>query len=223
MSVLAKIVFLLILIQINCGNPGLRQYLISRTSGGEKAEKAEKITLYDKDNLKIILEATDSESIDEFADNLRIAAQQKYYRLPDLTYFRIRIINKRDVSVILDLYKSEFTNEYKNIFQPLRKADYQKRFTSVSYERFPYDSLYSFYVIRSGDKKPEGDNIYIEKVLPEKPVEISADEEGYQLLPFEFFDPGARQYTFSFSISESEKIEKKFYYRTVRSDDKTDL
>lgn len=215
--------FALLLAFLACGNPDLRQYLVSRSSGGDKSDKAEKVTLYDKNNLKIILEATDPEAIDEFAENLRIAAQQKYYRLPDLTYFRIRVLNKRDNAITLNLFSSVFKNELGTVFQPLGKTDYQKRFTSIAYERFPYDSLYSFYVVRSGDKKPEGDNIYIEKVLPEKAVEISADEEGYQLLPFEFFDPGARLYKFILVISPEEKIEKTFYYRTVRADEKTDL
>lgn len=208
---------------LQCGNPGLNQYLITKSGESPKSEKPDKIQLYEKDKLKIILETPDAESIDEFADKLSIATQQKYYRLPDLTYFRIRIINNRDSSVKINLFNAVFRSEYGNLYTPLKKSEYQKRFTSIAYERFPYDSMYSFYVTRTGNKKPEGENIFLEKVLPEQTVEISADEEGHQLLPFEFFDPGSRLYSFLLVISQEEKIQRDFFYRTNRNDQKNDL
>lgn len=203
------------LVFMSCGNPELHYYLLTKSQTVKKGEKQfPEFKL--KESVILRLSAVTPEEIDNLAERLSIYSEQRYYRLPGLSYIKFRVINKSKENFSFNLFASRFRNDLKEEFPAIGLKEYESRFTSVAYSRFPPEKMYSFYVTREGKKKA-GKEIYLDQIPPGDKVTLKPDSEGFQVVPYERLSIGARQYVFEWKDSGFD-LTVPFFYCTSRAD-----
>lgn len=225
---------------LTCGNPSIRYVLIpvpkkvevngrffnlAKVTNSKKNKTSddgnESVVVYKNDEIKIVITSLDAEELDELAEKLGSYSNQRYYRLPGLRYLKFIISYSGSKKTKLNLFSSYFIDEFGKKYAPFGIKEYQKTYTSSSYSVFDYNYIYSFYFTQKGEVKPEDDEFYVSKVLPEKDVVLQTATEGFQILPYELLSVGSRKYWLHLDINDGEtKIRYPFYYRAIRSDQK---
>ena len=176
------------------------------------------MVLYDDKDIKIIMQNLEPDEIDDMAEELGLYSNQRYYRLPGLSFLKFAIEKKSGSPIKFNYFESYFEDEFKEKYAPITQKAYRKLYTSNSYQRFDYDFIYSFYVIEKEGRKADGDEFFFSKTLPGREVQIDYRMKGFQILPFRQLSVGSRKYMLYLQISSEKKIAIPFYYRPMRSD-----
>lgn len=225
---------------LTCGNPSIRYLLIpvpkkvevngrffnlAKVTNSKKNKTSDddndSVVVYENNEIKIVITSLDAEELDELAEKLGSYSNQRYYRLPGLRYLKFIVSYSGSKKTKLNLFSSYFIDEFGKKYAPFGIEEYQKTYTSSSYSVFDYNYIYSFYFTKKGEVKPEDDEFYVSKVLPEKDVVLQTATEGFQILPYELLSVGSRKYWLHLEINDGEtKIRYPFYYRAIRSDQK---
>lgn len=211
----------------HCGNPQMHYYLIKAGPGlneGISRSNNREVTVIKENGLKISLKPVSDTDIDVFADRLELPVTRRTYRLPSLTYLKFVIENDSEKSQIIGLNDAVFSAGEQSgrgmSFTVVNRSEYRKRYTSAAYDRFDYDSLFSFYVTEIEGRKPE-DDFYHRRLRGSDILQLKPGEKGSRIVPFKKLSTRFRIYTLKIPlfIKETEIMKKtRFYYRPVRSD-----
>ncbi|MDH5717916.1 MAG: hypothetical protein OEZ22_09790 [Spirochaetia bacterium] len=220
-----KYFLLFLLLVFFCGNPEVKRYIVRYSDKGPKKEIKNSILVFSENDFFIYIEPVDHYEMEELAEKLELFSTQKHYRLPGLTFFKFKAVNKSKKTIAVNFFKIYFTDEFNVLYKPPNLDEYYNRYTSVSYDKFNYDYMYSFYLIKKeGKTEPDSEDFYFDNVLPENLAKVPADSEGFQIVPFDFFSSGSRKYTLVLPKEEPFLEEKvTFYYRSIREDLKENL
>ncbi|MDH5720980.1 MAG: hypothetical protein OEZ13_10285 [Spirochaetia bacterium] len=212
--------FIIIAIGFFCGNPSIKRELIRYSVVNHRENNDfNDILVFQKNGLFIYLESITGFEMEDLAERLNLYSKQKIYRLPGLSFFKFRAVNKSNKPIEVNLFELYFIDEFQKKYKALSLSEYYDRFTSVSYDKFNFDFMYSFYLIKKDGAEKSGKVFYFEKTLPENKVKIPPDSEGFQIVPFEFFSSGSRKYRLLFSENSPFKGEiEVFYYGPIRED-----
>ncbi|MCS6983919.1 MAG: hypothetical protein NZM25_02175 [Leptospiraceae bacterium] len=204
--------FLFALFAFTCGNPELNYYLLHKDTEGSARKKEELLLLK---NPHIYLESPMPYELDLLGDQLGLASEEKYYRLPPLQIFRFRLENRSNEKKSVYFYDCLFKEKNGENYPVVESTIYTKRFTSSAYGKFPYNSIYAFYFTKHPEKKKREFGPYFDRVLPGEEVELVPESGGFQLVPFELLP--ARDTELEL-FCEKMGLRVNFLYRTERSD-----
>lgn len=193
-----------------CGNPEIQYYLINYS---QKNSKKNQFLL--SENPQIYLEVPALEEIDYLSESLNIAVEGKYYRLPPIQILKVSVENNMSEKKILYFADCLFQEESGKLYSVISFENYQKRFTSQSYHRFPYNSIYAFYFTKHPEKNKKQFGPYLDRILPGQEIELVPKSAGFQYLPFELFPAYEAEFRF---FCEKMGLETKFSYRIRRGD-----
>ncbi len=154
--------------------------------------------------LKLVLTAPDAEELEALAEDLKLASPAKFHRLPPLTLLRFDMENNTALPWKLKLSQAVFREPGVGgrTFRVVSAETYAQRFTSVAYEHFRYEEMYSSYITRRGAEIPKGDFSF-EKRAPGEPIEIKQGEAAFQVLPFEFMGAGIEKLVLQYPTDEN--------------------
>lgn len=184
-----------------CAENRLHTYMVIQTpatAAQQQGKKRGEIELSPAP-LKLTMFVPDAEELENLSEDLRLSAPSKYHRLPPLTFLRIEFTNKSGTPWLFDFQTAYFAEPSGKSYRPVTAKDYAQRFTSVAYEHFRYDAMYSAYITRRNDV-PAKDSFWFEKKLPGEKIEIKNGESGFQIVPFEFIPAGVEELTFHFPV-----------------------
>ncbi|RME89008.1 MAG: hypothetical protein D6767_09215, partial [Candidatus Hydrogenedentota bacterium] len=185
----------------------------------KQAQKEIRIPL--EANVYIVFDTVSADEMDILAEKLKLYPEQRYYRLPGLTYIRFTAFNDSRKSYRMDLWNSYFENDVGQKFPAISVQEYKQTFTSVAYRRFPPDDMFAFYITKEG-KQEAGKKIYLNKYPAGKPIDLPPQSRGFQIIPYKKISSSARKYRWIYKPSAEESSEKSipFYLCTEREDGK---
>ncbi len=166
--------------------------------------------------LRLTMIAPESEDLENLAEDLKLAAPAKYHRLPPLTFLRFEFENKTALHWKLDLAGASFTEPNGKVYKAVAAKEYAERFTSVAYDHFRYDAMYSAYITKHDNQVPK-ESFWFEKAPPHEAVVLRRGDAGFQIIPFEFIPAGVQDLTFRYPIDDKNFRELKIRLNTERS------
>lgn len=153
--------------------------------------------------LKLVMTAPDADDLETLAEDLKLTAPSKFHRLPPLTLLRFDMENQTALPWRLKLNQVFFREigGRGRTFRVVTPDAYAKYFTSVAYEHFRYEEMYSSYVTHRAGETPKTD-FWFEKRAPADTLELKQGEAGFQILPFEFMGAGVERLVLQYPIDE---------------------
>ena len=217
----------------SCGNAGISYFLIRTTPSHTDIKlpvietkikpsirlKTKEYSTYlvNEPKINIIMDAFNPSQVDEMADALGLTTTQKYYRLPGLIYFRFQVEYMGDKEMEFSFFNTYFEDEMGNQYHAISEKEYKDTYTSIAYDRFPFDTMYAFYRFNGQIEDEHMQNILSSK--PSENIHLKKGTVGMQLVPFTLFSSGSRKYTYKIQIPELEiNKEITFFYRSQRDD-----
>lgn len=180
-----------------CAENRLHTYMVVQSppvSRGKSVPKKGEIRL-SAAPLSLSMHAPEGDDLENLADDLRLTAPSKYHRLPALTILRFDFENRTALPWHLDLSKAWFAEPSGKKYNVIGSKTYSERFTSVAYEHFKYDAMYSAYITRRGAETPK-DTFFFDQKKPHEGIQLARGEAGFQILPFEFIPAGVEDLVF---------------------------
>lgn len=202
---------------IACAENRLHTYMVIQTptSAAQQATRKKGEIELSAPPLKLTMFVPDAEELENLSEDLKLSAPSKYHRLPPLTFLRFEFTNKSATPWQLDLKTAYFAEPSGRRYHPVTGKEYSERFTSVAYEHFKYDAMYSAYITRRNDIPPK-ESFWYEKKLPGEKIEIRNGESGFQIIPFDFIPAGVEELTFRFPVDDKNIRELKIQLTTER-------
>lgn len=194
----------------SCGNPTINHFLMVKAN--ESPSKSKEITLIKTNDKTINIKMLSEMELNIYARELNIDNENNYYRTPPLTFIRFFVENKGEKTLEFRLSLTHFQDNLGVEYFSLPPETLKEKFTSNAYARFNSPLLYSFHYKKTDEYASKS-----ESLSPQKKITLKPNEFGYQIIPFEKFNPSAFEYTVQLPKSLTTKTPS-FYYRKLRKD-----
>ena len=213
MLILYRIFFATIILLAGCGNPPL----LHQIKNDVKQEIGSKIVLQNDETAYLSIEMVSADYLDYMADDLNLITEQRYYRLPGLSFFKVYAQNKGKTAINFYPYSLKIENEKsKTSYYPVLRREYKEKFTSSAYQRFDYDRMYSFYITERDSQEKSLASAF-QSILPEKTIKLEAGEAGSQIIPLQFIPGENTQLSVELEFPLKNYKKQEFLYTIERS------